>query len=279
MIGSPPNLTEDRLQALVEELHRAGSRAGWIRAVKDHRVHGLAVLLAELGRLDESSGTAFDFELPLSPEAIETLSALRDMVRENQKLQEQAVTDTLTGLFNIRFFRERLRVEMERVGRTERPCSLVMSDLDKFKPVNDRYGHPAGDELLRVVADRLRSGVRAVDTAVRYGGDETALILPDTGTRDAVRIANRIRESIARDPLVQKYGVTASMGVATHHPYGSDTADSLVHRADQALYEAKRQGGNRVWVFETDHAPEAPTAVTSGERDDLFAALALKEEE
>lgn len=267
------------LEALIGELRRLTLGAGSIHDETRERIRGLAFLLRELdpeevkGVLDQ-----LDFRLPLSDDGLETLEALRDLFEENRRLAELTVTDSLTGLYNVRHFRERLRVELERTARTERPCSLIMIDLDKFKSVNDTHGHPAGDELLKNVAEILRTHIRAMDVPVRYGGDELAVIMPDSGTLEAQRTAERLCRQLERDPRCAQYGVTGSFGLATHHPYGPESPDELVARADQALYESKRAGGNRVWFFEADVAAEKPSEVTAPERDDLFAALQRFEE-
>jgi two-component system, cell cycle response regulator len=167
--------------------------------------------------------------------------------------------DGLTGLYNHRYFWERLRDEVARARRYGQPLSLLMLDLDDFKHVNDRWGHPVGDELLRAVGTALQTQIRqGVDCAARYGGEEFAVILPSTeselesGDLDgAVTTAHRIRRAVAaaRTPLVVSgwSGVTVSIGVATLPIHAGD-AEDLVAKADQALYLAKRQGKDTVAV-------------------------------
>ncbi len=179
---------------------------------------------------------------------------------QKETIERQAIIDGLTGLYNHRYFWERLRDEVARAGRYGQPLSLLMLDLDDFKDVNDRFGHPVGDELLRVVGQALQTQLRqGTDCAARYGGEEFAVILPATeselpgGALDgAVTTAERIRVAIseARAPLVVSgwRGVTVSIGVATLPVHADDAAD-LVSKADQALYEAKRQGKDTVVVF------------------------------
>jgi diguanylate cyclase len=168
----------------------------------------------------------------------------------NQKLEALSSTDSLTGLYNRRFFDERLDQE---VGRTSRsgPLSLLMIDVDLFKPLNDTHGHLAGDACLRRIALVIADGVsRKPDVVTRYGGEEFAVILPDTGSEGACNRAETIRQSIAED-LNFSWGdealkVTVSIGVATVASGGRITADDMIGAADKALYEAKQNGRNRV---------------------------------
>jgi diguanylate cyclase (GGDEF)-like protein len=182
---------------------------------------------------------------------------------EEQKLinEQQAITDGLSGLYNHRHLWDRLRDEVARARRYGQPLSVLMLDLDDFKRVNDRFGHPAGDRVLRAVGDVLREQVRkGVDIPARYGGEEFAVILPCTeSTMDdgaaldgAVTSAERLRRAIAelRSPIGEagSAGISVSIGVATLPAHAVD-AEGLVSKADQALYEAKRLGKDQVVVY------------------------------
>jgi diguanylate cyclase (GGDEF)-like protein len=192
--------------------------------------------------------------------AIRNVQLYRRLQAQNETIELQATTDGLTGLFNHRYFWERLRDEVARAQRYGHPLSLLMLDLDDFKHVNDRFGHPVGDELLRAVGGALQSELRqGVDCATRYGGEEFAVILPSTeselegGALDgAVTTADRIRAAVAglRPPVDDPAwrGITVSIGVATLPVHASD-AEELVTRADQALYWAKARGKDTVAVF------------------------------
>lgn len=168
-------------------------------------------------------------------------------------IEKQARTDGLTGLANRRTFDEELEAEMRYAMQSGRECSLVMVDLDHFKSVNDRYGHPAGDDVLRYAAGCLRRAVarlRASDRplAARYGGEELAVLLPGVGGEGAARIASLIRESIGASPVAHdgnNISVTASLGVACY-PTHATSATELMAAADGALYQAKKNGRNRV---------------------------------
>ncbi|TMC48463.1 MAG: sensor domain-containing diguanylate cyclase [Chloroflexi bacterium] len=160
-----------------------------------------------------------------------------------EQLQEQATTDGLTGIANHRTFEARLENELTRASRNQDALSLLMIDLDHFKQVNETFGHPAGDALLRQIGGVLVDHCRQFDTAARYGGEEFALILPSCDERAALIVAERLRQAVST--LVTTTPVTASIGVATHPVHGSD-ANSLVKAADDALYRSKRGGRNRV---------------------------------
>lgn len=186
----------------------------------------------------------------------------RQLQDQKKTIELQATTDGLTGLFNHRHFFERLRAEVTRARRYGLVLSLLMLDLDDFKHVNDRFGHPAGDQVLRAVSDVLCAQLRHdLDIPARYGGEEFAVILPHTGTLEsAANLADgaratgeRIRRAIAEIelPLAQDgppVQVTASVGLAMLPAHAAD-ADELVSKADQALYQAKRAGKDRVEVF------------------------------
>ncbi len=173
----------------------------------------------------------------------------RRLEREREQLVEAAVIDTLTGLTNRRGFDRRLAEEVARARRYDTPLSLVMMDLDSFKDINDKYGHATGDALLRAVGVLLNAELRTADVAVRFGGDEFALILPNTPKTDAWAVAEKIRTSIAQLGIYAEDGTcvrtSSSMGIAAVSERILHPAD-LMDTADKALYRAKRAGRNRV---------------------------------
>jgi diguanylate cyclase (GGDEF)-like protein/PAS domain S-box-containing protein len=163
--------------------------------------------------------------------------------------EELATRDALTGLFNRRELDRRMAIEASRASRTETQFSFVLLDVDHFKSINDRFGHPAGDEVLRRLSRLVQREVRATDTAARYGGEEIALILPDTSAEEAVRVAERLRKCLEAEVFAIGEGppvtVTASFGVATVEAHAV-SPEAVFAAADEALYEAKVTGRNRV---------------------------------
>ncbi len=177
--------------------------------------------------------------------------------QENQRFIRELETlsseDSLTGLLNRRIFFERLQCEIERVRRYKVELSLIFCDLDSFKEINDTYGHNAGDEMLRGIADILRGSVRASDTVARLGGDEFLILLPQTSLKGAQELAERIRICVQdmkfQMPDGTTAGTTMSIGVAFYDGTDSDI-DSLIRRIDSALYISKRSGKNQVYSLD-----------------------------
>ena len=166
-----------------------------------------------------------------------------------ERAERLAGTDDLTGLPNVRALNDTLRREVARASRTGQPLSVLVIDLDGFKQVNDRHGHLHGSRVLIEVAALLRASTREADVAARCGGDEFAVVLPDTGVDGAVSAGYRLRERIARHVFLQRARVrvrlTASVGVATAGGPAASAA-ALLGQADEALYRAKAGGGNRI---------------------------------
>ncbi len=162
---------------------------------------------------------------------------------------EQAVTDALTGLHNRRYMEGHLKTLVDEAVANGRPLSLLVSDIDHFKRVNDTYGHDAGDNVLREFAARLRRNTRGIDLACRYGGEEFVIIMPDTELERAQHVAERLRACVEAEPFkvnaTTTIAVTTSVGLATlEQP--DETSETIFKRADTALYAAKRDGRNRV---------------------------------
>jgi diguanylate cyclase (GGDEF)-like protein len=162
-----------------------------------------------------------------------------------RRMQTQAMTDALTGLFNHGAFQDRLGREVKLADRNNWQVSLILLDLDRLKRINDTHGHRSGDGTIFHVASIMRSSVREVDVCARYGGEEFVVILPQCGREDAIEVAERLREAIASTPVPNVGQVTASIGVATY-PSGAKTKEELVEMADRAMYLAKAAGRNRV---------------------------------
>lgn len=200
----------------------------------------LQILTALAGYIANAIETAHAMQLELQRKALE---------RDLERAFEQATTDALTGLKNRRFLEERMAEELERSRRTGRPLSLLILDVDRFKSVNDTYGHQTGDRVLHAVAQAIASTVRTIDLAVRYGGEEFCVLAPDTDGNGGLILADRIREAVEAMVIPLEGGgelrVTASLGVSEYKTHGTD-AKSLFAAADRALYTAKETGRNRV---------------------------------
>lgn len=164
------------------------------------------------------------------------------------KYQHLAQTDSMTGLFNFRTFTQKLDEEVQRSDRYNQPLSLIMIDVDNFKLYNDTHGHPSGDKLLKDLAELFKNNVRSTESVCRYGGDEFSIILPNTPDADAALVAQKLQELI-----VKKFSsdnmISLSFGVAQHQQ--KVNKDSLIQQADQALYQAKKAGRNRISVFKS----------------------------
>ena len=186
---------------------------------------------------------------------VDILSLVIRQIRSQQRLEEAyrelemlANTDVLTGLPNRRFLLDRLTEEAVEADRFTRPLAFILLDIDHFKQVNDRYGHMVGDEMLRHVGRVIQGSLRRYDLAARFGGEEFAVLLPNTGREAAHRVAARIRERLETEEVEIAEGrmlaVTASLGVAERAP--GEEISELIRRADEALYRAKHEGRNRV---------------------------------
>jgi diguanylate cyclase (GGDEF)-like protein len=182
---------------------------------------------------------------------VETLRDMTDYKKAQEALEHMAIIDDMTGLSNRRYFDERLNAEWSHARRSHQPLSLIMLDVDFFKQFNDTYGHQAGDECLKSVAEVLqRSLSRSTDMAARYGGEEFCILLPDTDLDGAFKIAERVRLNIATMQIphaassVSKW-VTLSTGISSLIPTMRDESSQLILQADEALYEAKGRGRNQ----------------------------------
>jgi|SRR5579875_95908 len=217
--------------------------------------HNDAVVGAIVAHVDITSRVLLERELSEQLALSQRLNAeldrqRRDLARANQKLEELATVDPLTGLANRRLFWERINEYFAQATRTKLPLSLLLFDVDHFKGYNDSYGHSAGDDLLHILGELLRSLGRTEDIVARYGGEEFAMVLPATDAAGAKTVAERLRA------LVENYrwplrAVTISVGIATYNttqPF--QNVQQLIDAADVALYKAKQEGRNRVVVFD-----------------------------
>src|SRR5271165_7061439 len=191
-------------------------------------------------------------ENAFSPQDVLILNTLADLLATAlhnafvfQKLQQQSITDGLTGIKTRRFFWEALSAEWKRASRSGRPFSVVLIDLDKFKEVNDTMGHFEGDLVLARVGRLLEQKSRESNVVARYGGDEFIILMPETGAEQAQVLAERLRQWITQDPMLSEHHITGSFGVASFPMHGFSIED-IIRVADAGMYVSKRSGGNRV---------------------------------
>jgi diguanylate cyclase (GGDEF)-like protein len=191
--------------------------------------------------------------LPLAVRVADLLALALANLHLRANLREEAIRDSLTGLFNRRYLNEALNQKLSQAQRHQRTVGMILLDIDHFKHINDTYGHDAGDAVLRAIGTLLRTNLRAEDTACRFGGEELLLVLPEIVEGDALRRSEELRQRI--NAMEITYGdivlprITVSMGIAIF-PHHEQTHDRLMTAADQALYHAKATGRNRVCVAE-----------------------------
>lgn len=217
-----------------------------------------------------SSDSAVQF-CPHSDIPCRSLQELDKLREEVVLLKELVRTDALTGLYNFRFFSDALPREMERARRSLQTLSLIVLDIDYFKNFNDRWGHELGNRALHHVAKLIGLTVRKLDFACRFGGEEFMILLPATDLRQAINVAERLREVIANTPLILEHDsitITASLGVDEFRANYSDTAEGFVERVDAWLYQAKHAGRNCVHSPSIEPA-DMSTSVTAEEKDAL----------
>jgi diguanylate cyclase (GGDEF)-like protein len=258
------------LRAMKEQLHPGFFPVILLsgRADADSRVSGL------LGGADDViSKPCQGAEISARVTAMLRIKAAQDALRVAKlELERQSITDPLTGLFNRRYFQYRLDQEIERSKRHGDPVSLLLIDLDHFKKVNDRHGHTVGDAVLCRTAELLSGELRRLDVCTRWGGEEFAVIMPNTDGSGAATVAERVlrtmraRACFSALPIrgskdrPESFKVTASLGLSMYPSIGVESAEQLIRTADAALYRAKDQGRDRIcFAPEPDRAGDAPS--------------------
>tara|TARA_R110002074_G_scaffold14504_1_gene49924 strand:- start:225 stop:902 length:678 start_codon:yes stop_codon:yes gene_type:complete len=213
-----------------------------------------------------------DIVCPVGETSCAWLDEVQRLRNQIEVLSELVSTDALTGLFNFRHFKTVLQAEMDRSKRSGIPTSLVLVDIDHFKAVNDNYGHEVGNQALVYIAEILRSEVRTTDIVCRYGGEEFAMIFPETHLNLAVKVADRIREMISNFQIPYEGGefaVTASMGASVYIKTSILDLEGFVDSVDKFLYEAKESGRN--CICHVDYANlRTLSEVSTDERSMLF---------
>lgn len=247
------------VRRLMMDLPHGAERRGW------HWLSGLLVLMiggfmAYAVGLNAHSNVAQELVIPgllfFGSWFIFIVSQLSasgvQSARRLAELERQCITDGLTGIYNRRHFDTQLEIEQQRARRQGQPLALLLIDVDYFKRFNDQYGHQAGDEVLRAVSQQIQALSRSGDVVARYGGEEIAIIAPNTSLKQARIQAERLREAIAETEFAldemahSKAKVTVSIGISQAVEQDFANLDALLKRADQALYSAKSNGRNRV---------------------------------
>ncbi|NND60777.1 MAG: sensor domain-containing diguanylate cyclase [Gammaproteobacteria bacterium] len=220
-----------------------------------------------MGSINLGSSDRRRFSPDHATDFLDHLGAIASFSLENAvnraRLRRSGFTDMLTGWHNRRYLEVRMDEELSRAQRQSTSVSCLMIDIDHFKPVNDNYGHLAGDEVLHEVATRIATQVRVSDVAARFGGEEFVVVMPGTDSRQAAALAERIRESVSATPIAadreHAISVTVSIGVAVIEPGRQHDLETqgraLIDTADEAMYEAKRSGRDRVVVAQPVSIP------------------------
>ena len=192
---------------------------------------------------------------------------LLDLRKSQEQLQKMALTDPLTNLANRAAFDLNIKQVAARSQRSGVPYSLLLIDLDHFKSINDTFGHPTGDQVLRQAAEAIRQSSRDSDICCRYGGEEFVVILPDTNARNAEVLATRIHRKLAKQMLPEQIQVSVSIGISSSNHHNGGHPAALVEEADQAMYRAKEKGRNRTEIWRIDILnPKVQMAFSSSPR-------------
>lgn len=194
--------------------------------------------------------TAYQSYLTIAKKLLEGKLSPEEFAKEQTERKVKELKDPLTNLFNRRFFDQEIVLEVARAIRQKEPLSLIMLDVDDFKKINDTHGHPAGDEVLRVLGKLINDNVRKGDVAARYGGEEIAILLPNTQQEGAEELAERLLKEVHNAKVVvgeKQISFTASIGIGDFRK--DMTAEKLVENADAALYQAKEKGKDRIEIY------------------------------
>ena len=195
---------------------------------------------------------ALSIFLIISAIDISTKKVLTKLKRTQSELKRLATTDSLTGLFNRRFFEDLAETEIKRSFRYKKPLTLLMLDLDFFKKINDSCGHKAGDHVLEEVSTIFQASIRDIDLLGRYGGEEFIMLFPESDQKTSIIAAERIRKNIENTNLSfnnKILTITVSIGISTLSNYSTESLDTLIQHADKALYKSKGTGRNRITIW------------------------------
>ena len=213
---------------------------------------------------------------PHGENSCEFLTEITQLREKVNFLAELVRTDALTGLYNFRFFNETISLEMERTRRGTQPLSMILLDIDYFKKFNDNWGHDIGNQALIHISNLIKIAIRKLDFACRFGGEEFVILLPNTDLKQAVNVADRLREMIEASPLDLdergSVGITASLGVDEFTSRNSESSEAFTHRVDAWLYKAKSQGRNQVAAPALLNDAKVDS-VTQDEKNALFGTV------
>lgn len=211
-----------------------------------------------------------------SNDTCQFLNEIVELRKEVSSLTELVRTDALTGLYNFRFFNETLALEMERTRRGTQPLSMILLDIDHFKRFNDKWGHELGNHALIHIARLIKVAIRKLDFPCRFGGEEFVVLLPNTDLRQAVSVAERVRELIETSPLLvdgqAPISITASIGVDQFTSAHTESCESFIRRVDAWLYRSKDSGRNLV-SYPDLRGLRKLDSVTQEEKNALFGAV------
>lgn len=256
---------------LVSDMVKAGAKSYLLKGAEADAICGALTSVVEgKGVLDEATTRPILDEIEvLYQREQERTRELEALVRQ---LQELAVTDYLTGLYSHRYFHDRLEEELVRAQRYRRPMALMLLDIDDFKLVNERFGYSAGDEVLREVARRLRAECRAIDIPCRVGGEEIAIILPETYSTAGGHLAERVRAAMENEPFETVGRITCSLGVAGY-PSDATDRDDLLTKVSIALSRAKALGKDTALVYRPSWTAEVPDTSERLRREFLLRSV------
>jgi diguanylate cyclase (GGDEF)-like protein len=265
VISGPPNGHEARAISLVYQYPAALEGQELVHSGLAVPVPGEAGSIGFIAIYSRSPSYRFEEEMIRELEELaKRAGPAIDNARRFKEARKLADLDALTGLHNRRYFHETLGREVSRAHRYGRQLALIVFDLDDFKAINDRIGHLSGDAVLAETAERVREAVRSADIPCRVGGDEFAVVLPESSTHDADQLYHRLRGAVSSRPVGQAGRLFLSAGIAELHP--DDDPTSFFVRADEALYRAKELGKGQVVEAEADTEPETLT-VTPAEAE------------
>lgn len=244
--GTPLLVNDIEQSPLVSRVNRPAYRHKSFMSVPIKLQNRIVGIVNVADKRDDKDATFNNIDLKILSTIVHQAAMAIENANYYRELEYLSLTDPLTGIYNYRHFIRTLDAEISRVKRYQHSLCLLMIDVDNFKHYNDTFGHPEGDRLLKKISKTLKNNLRSVDVVCRYAGDEFAVILPETSADEGLLVAKKIKNAV--ESLELKQPMTISIGLGKHHAE-SDRRD-LIMTADQALYQAKREGKNKVFFFQ-----------------------------